>query len=159
MNPLCRGKFGQVGQCIRESWTKSKKFQSKYWGGTRVPRLQEPGVEILLTRFGGLDPYKSFLCTHFCGGTCQQLQGQENIPASFKGSSRLIDALIMQHAASFKLYLNKCTAVMGKKTPKPNRTGSDNTSNLTADMTFGGSGKFMDSIIQKNEKSSLALST
>lgn len=46
----------------------------------------------------------------------------------------------------------------GKNPPNSNKTGFDNTSNLTADTTFEGSGKFLDSVIQKKEKKSLALS-
>lgn len=98
-----------------------------------------------------------FFCTHFCSGNCQQFQGQESVPATFKGSSCLIYAVIMQHAAGFKLHLKNAQMLWGKEPPITNNTRFDNTSNLTADMTFGGSGKFLDSVIQKKEKKKSAL--
>lgn len=40
----------------------------------------------------------------------------------------------------------------GKKPPNSKKTGFDNTSVLTADMTFGSSGKFLDSNSKEGQK-------
>lgn len=125
--PLCQGKSGQVGQCIWESWTKSKKFWAKYGDGnghksTETARTWCWNSADMVHAEGfmlkGWTPTNPFFCTYFCSGNCQQFRGQESSPAKFKESSYLIHAVIMQHAAGFKLYLNKCTAIMGEKPTK-----------------------------------------